>query len=188
MEKSVVRSAGKSGWSTLDMAYVGVFAVLIAICSWINIPTLVPFTMQTFAVFAAVCVLGGRRGTVAILVYILLGAIGVPVFAGFTGGIGILLRNTGGYLIGFLFTGLVYWGITKVAGEKPVAMILSMLLGLLVCYIFGTAWFMLVYAQTNGAVGLGTALGWCVIPFVIPDLCKMALALALSKVLKPHVR
>lgn len=170
------------------MAYVAIFAVLIAICSWISIPTLVPFTLQTFGVFVAVGVLGGRRGTFSVLVYILLGAIGLPVFAGFSGGIGALMGTTGGYIIGFLFSGLLYWGITKAAGDKLPIMIVSMVLGLIVCYAFGTVWFMVVWAKTNEAIGVGTALGWCVIPFIIPDLCKIALAVALSKVLKPHVK
>ena len=77
---------------TYDMAYIAIFAVLIAICSWISIPMTVPFTLQTFGVFMAVGVLGGKRGSLAVLVYILLGAIGVPVFAGFSGGFGILLN------------------------------------------------------------------------------------------------
>ena len=67
---------------TYDMVYIAVFAVLIAICSWISIPMTVPFTLQTFAVFLAVGVLGGKRGSLAVLIYILLGAVGIPVFAG----------------------------------------------------------------------------------------------------------
>ena len=70
---------------TYDMVYIAVFAVVMAICSWISIPATVPFTLQTFGVFLAVGVLGGKRGTLSILVYILLGAVGVPVFAGFSG-------------------------------------------------------------------------------------------------------
>ena len=73
---------------TYDMVYIAVFVVVMAICSWISIPATVPFTLQTFGVFLAVGVLGGKRGTLSILVYILLGAVGVPVFAGFSGGIG----------------------------------------------------------------------------------------------------
>lgn len=188
MAETTVQTVNKSKWSTLDMAYVGVFAVLIAICSWISIPATVPFTMQTFAVFAALGVLGGRRGTFAVLIYILLGAIGVPVFAGFSGGIGILFGTTGGYILGFLLSGLIYWGITRAAGEKLPFMILSMVLGLAVCYAFGTVWFMMIWARTNEAIGVGTALGWCVIPFIIPDLCKIALAVALTKVLKRYVK
>ena len=105
---------------TYDMAYIAIFAVLIAICSWISIPMTVPFTLQTFGVFMAVGVLGGKRGSLAVLVYILLGAIGVPVFAGFSGGFGILLNNTGGYIIGFLFSALAMWAIESLWGKKPV--------------------------------------------------------------------
>lgn len=180
-------AAVKSKWSAKDMAYVAIMAVVIAICSWISIPTTVPFTLQTFAVFLAVGVLGGRRGTFAVLVFILLGAVGVPVFAGFQGGIGVLLGTTGGYIIGFLLSALLYWAMTRALGEKTPVMVAAMVLGLIVCYAFGTAWFMIVYARNAGAIGLGTALGWCVFPFVIPDLVKIALAVGLTRVLKPHV-
>ena len=180
-------AAVKSKWSAKDMAYVAIMAVVIAICSWISIPTTVPFTLQTFAVFLAVGVLGGRRGTFAVLVFILLGAVGVPVFAGFQGGIGVLLGTTGGYIIGFLLSALLYWAMTRALGEKTPVMVAAMVLGLIVCYAFGTAWFMVVYARNSGAIGLGTALGWCVFPFIIPDLVKIALAVGLTRVLKPHV-
>ena len=83
-----------------------------------SIPTTVPFTLQTCAVFLAVGVLGGKRGTLSILIYLLLGAIGVPVFAGFTGGIGIVLGTTGGYIIGFLFSGLIMWAMEQLLGKK----------------------------------------------------------------------
>lgn len=180
-------SAAASRSKTYDMVYIAIFAVLMAICSWISIPMTVPFTLQTFGVFISVGILGGKRGTVAVLVYILLGAIGVPVFAGFSGGFGVLLNTTGGYIIGFLFSALVMWGIEKVFGRKPVMQILSMLVGLIVCYAIGTAWFMVVYSRANGAVGLGTVLGWCVIPFIIPDLVKIALAFVLSARLRQYV-
>ena len=181
-------TAAKQKWTARDMAYVAIFAVTIAICSWISIPTTVPFTLQTFAVFLAVGVLGGRRGTFAVLVYILLGAVGLPVFAVFSGGLGALLGTTGGYIIGFFFSALLYWAMTKVLGEKTPVMVVAMVLGLIVCYAFGTVWFMTVYARNSGAIGLGTALGWCVIPFIIPDLVKIALAVGLTRLLKPHVK
>lgn len=166
---------------TYDIVYIGIFAVLIAICSWISIPTMVPFTLQTFGVFLAVGVLGGRRGSLAVLVFVLLGVIGIPVFSGFTGGIGILLNNTGGYIIGFIFSALLMWGMEKILGRKTWALALSMVLGLVVCYAFGTVWFMVVYARNAGAVGVATVLSWCVLPFVIPDLIKIIFALGLSK-------
>lgn len=172
---------------TYDMVYIAVFTVLMAICSWISIPLAVPFTLQTFGVFMAVNILGGRRGTLTVLVYILLGAIGLPVFSGFLGGIGVIAGNTGGYIVGFLFSALVMWAIEKLFGRKPVVQIVSMLIGLLVCYAFGTAWFMVVYARNTGAVGLATVLGWCVIPFIIPDLVKIALAYLISTRVRKYV-
>ena len=172
---------------TYDIVYIAVFAVIMAICSWISIPAAVPFTLQTFGVFVAVGVLGGKRGTLSVLVFILLGAIGVPVFAGFSGGIGVLAGTTGGYIIGFLFSALVMWAMESLWGKKPVIQILSMVVGLAVCYAMGTIWFMVVYTKTSGAVGLGTVLGWCVIPFIIPDLVKIALAFVLSRRVRKFV-
>ena len=167
-----------------DMAYIGVFTVLITICSWISIPTAIPFSLQTFAVFLAVAILGGKRGTLSVAIYVLLGAIGVPVFAEFTGGIGIILGNTGGYIIGFIFSALVMWLMESLFGRKLWVQGISMVLGLIACYAFGTAWFMFVYMRATGAVGLSTVLGWCVVPFIIPDAVKIALALMLSSILK----
>jgi len=181
-------SVSKNRWRTLDIVYIALFAVLITVCAWISIPLTVPFTMQTFAVFASSGLLGGRRGTFAVLVYILMGAVGLPVFHGFTGGIGILLGSTGGYILGFLFSALVYWGVTHLLGEKLWVQAMAMVLGLMICYAFGTAWFMVVYARASGAIGLLTALGWCVFPFILPDLAKIALALGLTQLLKKYVK
>ena len=169
------------------MAYIAVFAVIMAICSWISIPAQVPFTLQTFAVFLAFGVLGGKRGTMAVLVYILLGAVGIPVFAGFTGGIGVLMGNTGGYILGFLGSALVMWALEKLPGKRSVIQIFSMIAGLLVCYTFGTLWYMTVYAGTTGKVGLVTVLGWCVIPFIIPDLIKIGIAYMLAGRIRKYV-
>lgn len=178
----------KTKLTVRDMAYIAMFAVIMAVCSWISVPYVVPFTLQTFGVFLAVGVLGGKRGTLAVLIYILLGCVGLPVFAGFSGGIGVILGSTGGYIVGFLFTALVMWALEKMPGNRTVVSILSMVLGLIVCYAFGTLWFMLVYARTTGPVGLWTALGWCVFPYIIPDLVKIALALVLQKRLRAAIR
>ena len=188
IQNTAYKTAGKG--KTYDMAYIAVFTVLIAICSWISIPAVVPFTLQTFAVFLAVGILGGKRGTIAVTLYVLLGAIGVPVFAGFTGGPGIILRNTGGYIIGFIFSALIMWlmesiFIKKLHVKHTLAIqAVSMVFGLLACYVTGTAWFMLVYMKDAGPVGLTTVLGWCVVPFIIPDVIKITLALILGKTLR----
>ncbi len=172
----------------LDLVYISIGAALIAICSWISIPTAVPFTLQTFAVFFVLLSLGGERGTLATLVYVLLGAVGVPVFAGFSGGIGVLLGSTGGYIIGFLFTGIIYIIFTRFISKKLVVKIIALVLGLAVCYAFGTAWFMNVYIKSSGEVGLLTVLGWCVFPFIIPDLLKLALAVVIAKRIEPVIK
>lgn len=105
----------------------------------------------------------------------------MPVFAGFSGGLGVLTGNTGGYIVGFLFSALVMWGMEKAFGKSRLVLGISMVLGLLACYTVGTVWFMVVYAQEAGSVALMTVLGWCVIPFVIPDMVKIAAALFISK-------
>lgn len=175
-------AAVSSHASVRDLAYIALMAALMAICSWITIPVgPVPFTMQTFGVFAALSLLGGRRGTISIVVYLLLGLVGLPVFAGFSSGAGALLGATGGYLLGFLASALLYWAVTAKFGTSVPVMVLAMVLGLVVCYAFGTAWFLLVYTGGGSTGTLLGALGLCVFPYIIPDLVKIFLALFLVK-------
>lgn len=169
---------------TRDIVYMSVFTAMISICSWISIPASIPFTLQTMGVFTTVGLLGGKRGTLTVLTYILLGAIGIPVFAGLTGGVSVLLGTTGGYIIGFLLSALLMWGIETIMGRNQIVLAFSMVAGLIVCYVFGTAWFMLIYTQHSGVIGLSTVLGLCVIPFIIPDLIKIGVALFLINRLK----
>lgn len=176
-----------SKFRVVDLTYMAFGAALTAVCSWISIPSTVPFTLQTFAVFCVLSLLGGKRGTVSIVIYILLGAVGMPVFAGFTGGIGILLGTTGGYIIGFILMGLLFWLAEHFFGNALPVRIVSMLAGLLVCYAFGTGWFLWVYARQSGAIGIGTALSWCVLPFILPDLAKMALAVGIAGRVKKFI-
>ncbi|MBR4201486.1 MAG: biotin transporter BioY [Oscillospiraceae bacterium] len=173
---------------TLDLVYIAVGAALIGICSWISIPMTVPFTLQTFAIFFILVLLGGRRGTASVMVWLLLGAAGVPVFAEFTSGAGVLLGNTGGYMIGFIFIGLIYMTAEHFFGSRLPVQITALLLGLAVCYAFGTAWFTVVYTRAKGAVSIGAVLSWCVLPFILPDIGKLVLALALAKRVAPALQ
>ena len=169
---------------TLDLVYIAVFAVLMAVCAWISTPKTpisVPFTLQTFAVFAALTILGGRRGFWAVVVYLLMGLVGLPVFSGFQGGPGVLLGTTGGYIIGFIGSALVYWLVTAKLGNRTPVVACGCLLGLLVCYAFGTAWFLALYTSTKGPISLAAALAACVVPFIVPDLLKIALAVLLAR-------
>ena len=162
-----------------SMTYVSIMSVMIAICAWLTIPAPVPFTMQTFGVFFALLFLGGKRGIAAILLYLILGAAGLPVFSGFSGGIGHILGATGGYMLGFLIIGIIYAAFEKITKSKKV-LIFSLIPGLMLCYIFGTLWFS-VY---KGNISFLPALTVCVLPFIVPDLIKLALAVIVSERIK----
>lgn len=177
----------KTNSKITDMVYIGLSAAIIAVCSWISIPLTVPITLQTMGVVLISGLFGAKRGTLSTLLYILIGAIGVPIFSGFKSGFGVLLGSTGGYIIGFIFMALIV-GIVSDKTNKLWALILSMVVGILVCYAFGTAWFAVVYAKTNEPASLATILGWCVIPFLIPDAIKIALAAVLTNRLKKFVK
>ena len=167
-----------------NLCYIALFAALIAVCTWITVPGAVPFTMQTFAVFCALATLGGKGGTISILIYIVLGAVGVPVFAGFTGGIGILFGTTGGYIIGFLFAALVTGLLLRAFGDGVISLFLSMCAGVAVCYLFGTVWFYVLAVSGGGDAAFLTIMAKCVFPFIPFDLIKMALATLLVRRLK----
>ena len=94
----------KSFLTVRELCATALGAALMTICAWISIPAQVPFTLQTFAVFFVTALLGLKCGTLSVIVYLLLGAVGLPVFAGFKGGLGSLMGVTGGYLLGFVFS------------------------------------------------------------------------------------
>ena len=167
--------------SIRSIAYTALFVALLAVCAWIAIPFTVPFTLQSFAVFAASGLLGWKRGVMAVCVYILLGALGLPVFSNFTGGAGVLLGTTGGYILGFVAAAFASGLIMDRFGRRMPVMLFSMLAGLVLCYAFGTAWFISVYTRTQSAIGVFAALSWCVFPFILPDMAKIVLAALITK-------
>lgn len=169
----------------LSMVYCPLFTIIIALCSYITIPTLIPFTLQTLGVFITLELLGGKKGTFSVLLYILLGAIGVPVFSGFRGGIGVLLSNTGGYIVGFILLALMYWLTTALLGKRLYARIIGMMLGLIACYTFGTAWFIFAYSDIKNISEMIPVLQICILPFIIPDIAKMFLSIGLRKLVYP---
>ena len=186
----------KQRFSVRRIAYIALLVALTAICAWLAIPFGEnAFTMQTFAVFVAAGLLGTCDGTICVLVYLLLGAVGVPVFSRFQAGVGVLLGATGGYLVGFIFSALLTGFLlsrvpdTLRGWKRFVLCALSMIAGLVVCYIFGTAWFILVYApRAAKTVSVLGALSACVFPYILPDLAKITLACILTERLKPVLR
>ena len=153
------------------MVLCSLLAALTAICAWIAIPLPgISFTMQTFAVLLTLGLLGGRWGSVSILLYLLLGIVGLPVFSGFRGGAAALLDPTGGFLWGFPVCGLVYLAVEKL-GRLP-----AMVAGMAACYVCGSWWFS-IYA----GVSMTAAAMACVLPWLIPDGIKLALAYTMAK-------
>lgn len=189
VSKTTTGKKSKKKFKTIDIVYIGLFAALIAVCSWISIPLTVPITLQTMAVCLTSGLLGSKRGTLTTVIYILLGLVGLPVFAGFSSGISALLSPSGGYIIGFIFTSLITGIVSDKTNGRLLPLVVSMVVGILVCYAFGTAWFAAVYANQNESpAAITTILGWCVIPFIIPDAVKITVAAVLTNRLKRFVK
>ena len=173
-------------FTSRDIVRIAVMSALMVVCSWITvqIPVIgVPFTLQTFAVFFALEFIGGRNGTISFFIFVALGALGVPVFSGFNGGIGHLFGPTGGYLIGFVFSCLIYWAFEKRFGYKNILHYAVLASSLFLCYICGTVWFSLYMNK-----GFLSSFAICVLPFIIPDVLKIALAVLLSVRLKKIIK
>ncbi len=157
------------------------FAALTAVCSQIVIPLpMVPINLALFAVHLAGAVLGARAGFFSMTAYVVLGALGAPVFSGFMGGLGYLFGKTGGYIIGYIICAFVVGYFAQKYTFDFKHLCVYMTVGLLLCYIFGTIWFMVIVK-----CDLASALMWCVIPFLPGDAVKIALAAFLAVKLKP---
>lgn len=157
-----------------DMAVIGLNAALLCVLAPMAIPAgPIPFTLATLALYLCAAVTGARRGTVSVLVYILIGAVGMPVFSGYAGGLQKLVGPTGGYLVGYvlcaLLAGLLIDRFSRTWWVYP----LALLAGTAVLYAFGTAWYLLV-----GKGPFWAALTACVFPFIPFDLLKIGLAAA----------
>lgn len=168
-----------------SLTLCALFAALTAVCSQIQIPLpMIPINLALFSVHLAGALLGPIYGAVSMLVYMLLGAVGVPVFAGFMGGVATLMGKTGGYVLGYVLCAFVVGFLSRRFGFSFIKLCLYMVAGLAACYLFGTIWFMVVTS-----LGLWTSLTYCVFPFLIGDAVKIALAALLAMRLeKPLAR
>ena len=177
-----------AGLKTKDITAIPFSAALMCICSWISIPGPVPFTLQTFAVFLSLGLFGGRRGCISVLLYIFLGCTGLPVFSGFSGGIGVFLGPTGGYIIGFLFSSLSVWLIFYLFGDKMYIRILAMFLGLAACYVSAILWLMTFYIKNVSVLSFTIAFTKYVLPFIFPDILKIFLSILITDKLKRYLK
>lgn len=158
---------------TKRICMIAIAAALMVVCSWITVPGPVPFTLQTFAIYLTVITLGGKNGLYTMLVYVILGAAGLPVFSGFRAGPGVLAGPTGGYIVGFILIPAIMLVFEK---RSKTIKLLSAIAALFICYAFGTVWYAVIYMGSGQSISIAAILIACVIPFILPDLLKIAIA------------
>ncbi len=169
---------------TKELTCCAFSAACITLCSWISIPLTIPFTLQTLAIFFICGALGGRIATCSIILYLLLGCIGIPVFSGFRQGFSTLFSMTGGYIFGFLLSSLLLWSLEKWWKDHTVRFFFSCLFALMICYLCGTLWFAFLNMQTTEPLGILSIIALCVLPYLLPDLLKILIAIYLIKRLR----
>lgn len=167
---------------TLDIVYCGIFVTIAAILSQIAIPLPggVPITLQTFAVALGGIILGSKKGFIAILVYVLMGAIGLPVFSGFSAGVGAIVGPTGGFILSFPIMSFII-GLVCERTDNKILIFLGMILALIPNYLVGAIQFSLVTSS-----GLYNAFLVSVLPFILVDAIKLVLATIIGSMLRNH--
>lgn len=170
--------------TTYQMALIGLMTAVTCILGPLSIqlPGGVPLSLTNLVIYLTVFILGWKKGTMSCCIYILIGIIGLPVFSGFVGGLGKIVGPTGGYLLGFIFLAMISGYFVEKFPGKSYMYVIGMLLGTIVTYILGTAWFI---AQTHMA--LGAALSACVFPFLIGDVIKIAIATLIGPSIRKQV-
>lgn len=165
----------------------GLFTAIICLCSWITVPTVVPFTLQTLGIYLSVGILGGKMGFCSVATYIALGMVGLPVFSNFQGGIGVLLGASGGYIWGFVVAVAMMWLLEKIFGRGLKVFVVSQIFATLICYFLGSVWYYFVYIHRSGSMGFAGVISTCVLPFILPDVAKIALSTVLTKKLRKTI-
>ena len=168
---------------TKNIVLCGLMAAITGVCSQLIIPLpMVPINLALLAVLLSGSLLGTKYGSIAMCVYVMMAAVGVPVMAGFTGGFGALLGKTGGYVIGYIFCAMITGALSNRWGTGFWPLCLAMGVGVVVNYAFGTAWFMVVTR-----VDVLTTLMYCVVPFIIGDVLKVGVACLITRKLKHRI-
>lgn len=175
---------GKKKISIRDMVMVALMAALTCILAPLSIAIgPVPISLTNLVVYFSVILLGKRYGTLSYIVYLLIGLVGLPVFSKFQGGVAILVGPTGGYIIGFIFMAIIAGIFVERFDGNRFMYAVGMVLGTLVVYAFGTAWFCYIMDM-----GVMKALSLCVFPFVLVDLGKIILAVIIAPKMKRLIK
>ena len=163
--------------------YAALFAALTAAGAYMAIPLgPVPIVLQNLFIFLAGLLLGRRWGLTCVAIYLLAGILGLPVFAGGTGGIGRLIGPTGGYLVGYLPAVYVIGLISEKAPRRPFIQVTAMGCGTLLIYACGVSWL-----AHQAGMSPATALAAGMVPFLPGDALKIAAALPIAKALRPII-
>ncbi|MCD8197847.1 MAG: biotin transporter BioY [Lachnospiraceae bacterium] len=167
-----------------DMTKIAIFTALLCILAPMSIPIgPVPISLTNLVIYLSLYILGMKKGTISFLIYLLLGLVGLPVFSGYAGGPAKLVGPTGGYLIGFIFIALIGGYMIDRWPEKYALHFIAYVASTALCYALGTAWFVYLMDCT-----VAYALGICVFPFIIGDLCKIAVAMFLGAQVRRQLR
>ncbi len=167
-----------------NLAFTALLAAVLCLLAPLSVPTgAIPVSLASFAIYVIASCVKTKYSVIAVAVYILLGAFGVPVFSAFTGGFHRIAGITGGYIIGYIPCVLIIGLLVNKYESKKFVYPLSMVLGTVLCYFTGTLWYIL---QTKTSVT--AALFTCVIPFIIGDIIKIAVASILSIPLRKRLK
>lgn len=169
---------------TYAYALTALGAAIIAVLAQVTIPLpLVPITGQTLAIGLVVTILGTRYGTLAVLLYILLGSAGLPVFTGFSGGLSKVVGPTGGYIVGFLPTAIIMGIYLKKFGTTYGQAIIANIIGMVITLAFGTAWLKIAAELSwTGAFMAGAA------PFILVGILKGIIAAWLGVLIRNRLQ
>jgi len=181
---STARGNSNSNANIRFITTTALMTAVICILAPLSIPIgPVPISLTNLAIYFTMYILDTKRGTIAYLIYLLLGLAGLPIFSNFTGGPQKLFGPTGGYLIGFIPMALITGLVVDRFYKKRILCIAVMEASTWICYLFGSAWLMVSMKITFKA-----ALMAGVIPFIIEDFIKMALAGIFGPVLRDRLR
>ena len=169
--------------SALSVVRIALFAAIISVTAFVTVPFPVPLTLQTLGIFTALFTLDARRGAASVFLYVAIGAVGLPVFSGFTGGIGRLFDPTGGFIIGFLLAALLYVPLSRLI-KGAFGYLLVGGICQIVIYTAGVCGYIIFSGVSGTVVGVGAAVLTCVLPYVIPDFLKIFIAYLISKRLR----
>lgn len=184
MNDEVVQVKNSEKISTYQMVLIGLMAAITCILApmSIQLPGGIPISLTNFVIYITAFLLGCKKGTISYCIYLLIGMVGLPVFSGFTGGLGKLVGPTGGYLIGFIVIAIMSGYFIETFPGKIYLYVIGMVLGTGIDYLLGTIWFMM---QTKMA--LGAALSACVFPFLVGDAIKIIVATIIGPILRKRL-